>query len=83
MRKSDLVDRLKRLYEKGNKDTTLLSTCTMAGLRQLVKEEEASWLCPACSQEYIVLKWDSGLNIKTCNNSVCMRYRNPAGSIRR
>ena len=82
-RKSDLVEKLKALYKKRNKQGNGFENYAMPVLRQLIKAEEATWICPACGGQLIVLKWDSGVAIITCDNSACSKYRNPVGTIKK
>ncbi len=81
--KSDLIEKLKGLYKKRNSHINGLEVYTGPALRELIKAEEAIWICPACRGELTVLKWSKEMDLITCNNSACTKYRNPVGTIRK
>jgi len=81
MLKSDLIEKLKGLYEKKKKADPVLESHTVLVLRQLIKGEEASWTCHSCWGQLTVLKWNKEKDIITCNNSACNKYRTPVGTI--
>jgi len=83
MRKSDLIEKLKGLYGKRNRPANGLGAYTMSALRQLIKTEEATWVCLACGGQLTVLKWNKEKDIITCNNSACNKYRTPVGTVRK
>ena len=81
MRKSDLIEKLKGLYEKRKKTDPVLESYTVPVLRQLIKVEEALWTCHSCRGQLTILKWNKEKDIITCNNSACNKYRTPVGTI--
>ena len=76
----DLVEKLKGLYKKRNKQGNGFENYTMPILRQLIKDEEATWVCCSCGGQLIVLKWSKEADLITCNNPGCHSYRNPVGT---
>ena len=82
-KKSDLIEKLKGFYKREKKADPLLESYTMPILRQLIKAEEAIWTCRSCAGELIILKWSKEVDIITCNNSACTKYRNPVGTIKK
>ena len=81
MRKSGLILKLKGLYEKRGKVAPVLESYAVPVLRQLIKAEEATWLCRTCGGQLTVLKWSKEVDIITCNNFACSKYRSPVGTI--
>ena len=80
-KKSDLVKKLKGLYAKRNKQVNGFENYTVSVLRQLLKDEEATWICRACGGQLTVLKWNNEADIITCLNFACQKYRSPVGTI--
>lgn len=81
--KSGLIEKLKGLYEKRNSHINGLESYRVPALRQLIKAEEATWMCRQCGHELSIMEWGKEVDLITCDNSACNKYRNPVGTIKK
>jgi len=76
----ELMTQLRALVEtrRGDYVRLISKDPSRPQLRQMIREEKTFWLCPGCGNQLMLMPWNSVVDILTCNNVWCGKYRQPA-----